>query len=266
MEEDSRGSQLMPKQVLGQASSFLVLFFKLFKSWKVVLAVTSLAAYSFLFTWQFAIAIMYAIGVHEMGHVWAMRRTGMRTPGFYFIPLLGGAAIAERARNEWQDVYITAMGPSWGLFSAIPPALLFTTTGDPMWAGVVAFIALLNLFNLLPIFPLDGGRLTQSLVVSVAPGGQLVYLVFAGALVVALAVYMRIYFVAILFALGVMEIYFERRRVRTGELSAKPPLNRDGLIVASVWYGGLALIFLLIIFGLRDVAGGDLALRVLRDG
>ena len=64
----------MPKQGLGQASSLLVLFFKLFKSWKVVLAVTSLAAYSFLFTWQFAIAIMYAIGVHEMGHVWAMRR------------------------------------------------------------------------------------------------------------------------------------------------------------------------------------------------
>jgi Zn-dependent protease len=256
----------MLKQLLGQASSFLVLFFKLFKSVKLLLAAATLATYSFLFTWQFAIAIMYAIAIHEMGHVWAMRRSGMQTPGFYFVPLLGGAAIAERARSEWQDVYITAMGPSWGLLSAVPPALLYAVTGDPMWAGLIAFIALLNLFNLLPIFPLDGGRLTQSLVVSVAPGGQILYLILAGALVIALAVYMRIYFVAILFLLGVMEIYFERRRQKAGEVAIKPPLNRDGLIVAGLWYAGLALIFLGIIFGLRDITGGDLALRVLRDG
>jgi putative peptide zinc metalloprotease protein len=256
----------MLKQLLGQASSLLVLFFKLFKSAKLLLAVATLATYSFLFTWEFAIAIMYAIAVHEMGHVWAMRRTGMETPGFYFIPLLGGAAIAERSKSEWQDVFITAMGPSWGLLSALPPALLYLVTGEPMWAGLVAFIALLNLFNLLPIYPLDGGRLTNSLVVSVAPGGQILYLVLAGAFVIALAVYMRIYFVAILFAIGVGEIFFERRRTRAGEWARKPPLNRDGLIVGVAWYGGLALIFLLIIFGLRDVTGGDLALRVLRDG
>lgn len=256
----------MLKQALNQGVSLLVLVFKLFKSVKLLLAVATLAAYSFLFTWQFAIAIMYAIAVHEMGHVWAMRRTGMKTSGFYFVPLLGGAAVADRATSEWQDVYVTAMGPSWGLLSAIPPALLYAVSGDPMWAGLIAFIALINLFNLLPIFPLDGGRLTQSLVVSVAPGGQILSLILAGGLVIALALYMRIYFVAILFLLGVMEIYSERKRQKAGQAAAKPPLNRDGVIVASVWYAALALVFLGIIFGLRDVTGGDLALRVLRDG
>jgi Zn-dependent protease len=200
-----------------------------------------------------------------MGHVWAMRRTGMKTPGFYFVPLFGGAAIGERATSEWQDVYITAMGPSWGLLSAAPPALLYFATGETFWAAVVGFIALVNLFNLLPIYPLDGGRLTNSLLVSVAPGGQILYLIAAGALVLGLAVYMRIYFVAILFGIGIMVVYFERKRLRAGEVAQKPPLNRDGLIIGGVWYGGLAAIFLLIIFSLQDIAGADLAIRLLRD-
>jgi Zn-dependent protease len=259
----------MSNPLTRQGGSLVVLFFKLFKvfkSAKLLLAGATLATYSFLFTWQFAVAIMWAIGVHEMGHVWAMRRTGMKTPGFYFVPLFGGAAIGERSKTEWQDVFITAMGPSWGLLSAIPPAALFVATGEPFWAATIGFIALVNLFNLLPIYPLDGGRLTNSLVVSLAPGAQVLYLIAAGGLVLALAVYMRIYFVAILFAIGVAEIYFERKRVRAGDASGKPPLNRDGLIIAGFWYGGLAAIFLGIIYLMRNIAGGDLAINILRDG
>ncbi len=258
----------MLKMLSRQGSSLLVLLFKLlkiFKSAKLLLAGATLASYAFLFTWQFALAIMWAIGVHELGHVWAMRRTGMATPGFYFVPLFGGAAIGERSKTEWQDVFITAMGPSWGLLSAIPPALLYVAGGEPFWAGVVALIALVNLFNLLPIYPLDGGRLANSLFVSAGRGPQLLYLIAAGALVVGFAFYMRIYFVAILFAIGLVEIYSERKRVRAGELGHKPPLNRDGVIIAIAWYAGLSGLFLLIIYVLRDVAGGNLALRILQD-
>lgn len=258
----------MLKMLSRQGSSLLVLIFKLFKvfkSVKLLLAGATLASYSFLFTWQFALAIMWAIGIHELGHVWAMRRTGMPTPGFYFVPLFGGAAIGERSKSEWQDVFITAMGPSWGLLSAIPPALFYLVSGEMFWAGVLALICLVNLFNLLPIYPLDGGRLANSMFVSAGRGAQLLYLIAAGALVVGLAVYMRIYFVAILFAIGLVEIYFERRKVSAGELEHKPPLNRDGLIITTVWYAALAGVFLLIIHGLGSVAGGDLALRILRD-
>ncbi len=258
----------MIRKLLSQSGSLLVLFFKLFKvfgSAKVLLAGATLATYSFIFTWQFALAIMYAIGVHEMGHVWAMRKTGMKTPGFYFVPLFGGAAIGERATSEWQDVYITAMGPTWGLLSAAPPAVLYFATGEVFWAAIVGFIALINLFNLLPIYPLDGGRLASSLVVSVSPGGQILYLILAGGLVLALTVYMKIYLVAVLFGVGILEVYFENKRVREGGLRRKPPLNRDGLILGGVWYAGLAAIFLGIIYSLQDIAGADLAIRILRD-
>jgi Zn-dependent protease len=258
----------MLNQLMRQSGSLFVLVFKLFKvfkSVKLLLAGATLATYSYLFTWEFAVAIMYAIGVHELGHVWAMRKTGMPTPGFYFVPLFGGAAIGERAKSEWQDVFITAMGPTWGLFSAIPPLALYIVTGEMFWAAIVGFIALINLFNLLPIYPLDGGRLTNSLVVSVAPGGQILYLLLAGALVITLTIYMQIYIVAILFGIGALEVYFERKRVREGQLALKPPLNRDGLIIGSVWYAGLAAIFLGIIFSLQGIEGADLPLRILQD-
>jgi Zn-dependent protease len=258
----------MLSKLMGQSGSLIVLFVKLFKvfaSAKLLLAGATLATYSYLFTWEFALAVMWAIGVHELGHVWAMRRTGMPTPGFYFVPLFGGAAIGERAKSEWQDVFITAMGPTWGILSAVPPALLYLTTGEPFWAAVCGFIGIVNLFNLLPIYPLDGGRLTNSIVTSAAPGAQLVYLVFAGGLVLALAVYMKIYFVAILFAIGMAEISFERRRLRQGELEHKPPLNRDGLILSTFWYGALTASFLLIIYSVASVPGADLGLRILRD-
>jgi hypothetical protein len=112
---------------------------------------------------------------------------------------------------------------------------------------------------------LDGGRLTNSLVTSAAPGAQLFYLVFAGGLVLALAVYMKIYFVGILFAIGMAEIYFERRRLRQGELERKPPLNRDGLILSTLWYAALTGVFLLIIYSVASIPGADLGLRILRD-
>jgi putative peptide zinc metalloprotease protein len=258
----------MLRKLMGQSGSLIVLVFKLFKvfkSVKLLLAGATLATYSYLFTWEFALAIMWAIGIHELGHVWAMRRTGMPTPGFYFVPLFGGAAIGERSRSEWQDVFITAMGPSWGLLSAVPPALLYLATGTPFWAAICGFIGLINLFNLLPIYPLDGGRLTNSLVVSAAPGAQLFYLIFAGGLVLALAAYMRVYFVGILFAIGLVEIYFERRRVSQGELLRKPPLNRDGLILSVLWYAALAAVFLLMIWSVAGIPGADLGLRILRD-
>ncbi len=250
---------------MSHIGSFFILGLKLLKSGKILLAVLSLAAYSYLFTWQFGLAIMWAIGIHELGHVWAMRRTGMKTPGFYFIPLLGGAAIGERSTSEWQDVYITAMGPTWGLLSAIPPVILYFITGNPIWAAICGAIGLINLFNLLPIYPLDGGRLMNSIFASVAPGAQLIYLGLAAALVIAVTVYIKIYFIALLFVIGVIEVYYERKQVTAGDILKKPPLNRDGFILSGLWYGGLILVFIAMIYVIRDIEGADLAIRLLRD-
>jgi putative peptide zinc metalloprotease protein len=251
-----------------QAGSLITLFLKLakvLKSAKLLLAGASFATYSLLYSWQFALGIMWAIGIHELGHVWAMRKTGMPTPGFYFVPFFGGAAIGERARSERQDVFITGMGPTWGLLGALPAAALYTVTGAPFWAAVCGFIGLITLFNLLPIYPLDGGRLTNSIAVSLAPGLQAFVLLAAGAIVLGLMVYVHFYFIAVLFALGVFEIFQERKKVASGEIARKPPLNRKDLALAALWYLALALISLLLIYAVRDIKGAGIVSKLLSD-
>ncbi len=129
---------------------------------KLAFAGASLGAYAFMFTWQFAFLIIFAISVHEAGHVWAMKRCGVKTKGFYLIPFVGGAAVAEEAfPSKEAEVFIALMGPVWGLCTALLPAAIYMFTSDPFWAAASAWIAMINLFNLLPIHPLDGGRVAR---------------------------------------------------------------------------------------------------------
>ncbi len=261
-------AEAAPRPYKMQGGSLLALFIKLLKvlkSAKLLLAGASFASYSVFYSWQFALGIMWAIGIHELGHVWAMRKTGMPTPGFYFVPFFGGAAIGERAVSEHQDVFITGMGPSWGLLAALPPAGLYLLTGTPFWAVLCGFIGLITLFNLLPIYPLDGGRLTNSIAVSFAPGLQILVLIGAGVLVLALMVYFKFYFIAFLFAIGSIEIFRERKKVARGQIAQKPRLTRRELILAILWYLALVLVSLLLLYAVRNVEGANFASRLLRD-
>ena len=103
-----------PKQQswLGLAS----LGFKLFKSAKVikvVLAGASVAAYSWLFSLQFALALLACLVFHEYGHIRAMKYFGMKTKGIYLIPFLGGLALS--------DEKITPAGRMWSFPLWGPP-------------------------------------------------------------------------------------------------------------------------------------------------
>ncbi|MEY4668573.1 MAG: hypothetical protein RL518_1272 [Pseudomonadota bacterium] len=100
------------------------------------LAALSFAGYSFMFTWQFAVVIMVALGVHEAGHVWAMRRCRIPTKGFYFIPFVGGAAVPERAwHTQREHLYVALMGPVWGTCVAVPLICAYLFTGNALWAA-----------------------------------------------------------------------------------------------------------------------------------
>jgi putative peptide zinc metalloprotease protein len=258
-----------PSPLKRQCGSLLTLVFKLFKvlkSAKLLLAGASFASYSLLYTWQFALGLMWAIGIHELGHVWAMRRTGMATPGFYFVPFFGGVAIGKRAESEWQDAFITAMGPTVGLVAALPPAAYYASSGSTYGAALCGFIGLITLFNLLPIYPLDGGRLANSIVASLAPGLQILFLIGAGVLVIALALTFHFFFVAFLFVIGSVEIFSERRKIAKGEIARKPPLSRAQLATAIGWYLALICASLLLIYAAKDIPGANFAHRLLHDG
>ena len=95
--------------------SLLGKLLKLSKLVKVGLAAASFATYAYMFSWKFALILMAMIGFHECGHVWAMKRQGIKTKGFYFIPFFGGAAIADETfGTRWKEFVIAIMGPAWG--------------------------------------------------------------------------------------------------------------------------------------------------------
>ncbi len=128
-------------------------------------AAVSAGIYAYLFTWQTGLGLIAFLIVHEYGHVWAMRRSGVGTKGMYFIPFMGAVAIMDNlvhsAKNE---AYISIMGPVFGFgFFVLPCFVWWLYTGNEIAAAIASVSGFINLINLLPIMPLDGGRLLKSI-------------------------------------------------------------------------------------------------------
>ncbi|KZE69336.1 hypothetical protein AWM68_03465 [Fictibacillus phosphorivorans] len=120
----------------------------------------SLGAYAAFYGWKFAVAIVYLIFVHEMGHLVAAKQKGIKTSPAIFIPFMGAAiGMKEMPKNAKDEAYIAYAGPLFGLLSFLPAVFLYETTEQPFWGLVIFLGALINLFNLFPVSPLDGGRI-----------------------------------------------------------------------------------------------------------
>lgn len=126
--------------------------------------IISLWAYAVFYGWKFAAAIVYLIFVHEMGHVIAARQKGIATSPAVFIPFAGAfISMKDQPRDAGTEAYLAYGGPLAGLLSFLPAVPLYWWTQDPFWALVIYLGALINLFNLLPVSPLDGGRIVSVL-------------------------------------------------------------------------------------------------------
>jgi Zn-dependent protease len=192
--------------------SLLAKALKALKFTKVGLAGLSFAGYAAIYTWKFALVLLVAVGFHESGHVWAMKRMGMRTKGFYFLPFLGGAAIAEDSYTTYgQNAFVAIMGPVWGALLALVCSGLYLATGNPMWAAASAWMAMLNLFNLLPVTPLDGGQIVRSIAFSIHHWVGRVFLIVSLAFGTYLMFKLKIGLFAILLIVASLELLLEFR-------------------------------------------------------
>lgn len=225
--------------------------FKLLKSAKVfkaLLALGSVAAYSWLFSLPFALALIFCLVVHEYGHIRAMKYFGMKTKGIYLIPFFGGAAVSDAKLNtRWQEVVISIMGPTWGLALSCMALIGWWVTGETWLAALAGFNALLNLFNLLPILPLDGGHILKSITFSMHSTVGLVLCVLGAALGVYLCYAFHLTLLGFLLAIGSIEIVMEWRHRKQ---SMVLPLDRYGQIFSTAWYlltatGLIAIILIL---------------------
>ncbi|WP_370529767.1 site-2 protease family protein [Alkalihalobacillus sp. AL-G] len=120
----------------------------------------SLWAYAVFFGWKFAVALIYLLFVHEMGHLICARRKGIKTTPAVFIPFMGAViGLKEQPKTAKDESYIAYGGPLAGVVSIIPALILYSITQYELWALVILLGAMLNLFNLIPVSPLDGGRI-----------------------------------------------------------------------------------------------------------
>ena len=135
---------------------------------KALLFILALTYFTFI-TGEFflAVSLLAMIFVHENGHLWAARRKGFKTRGIVFLPI-GGVAFVEGLEKADRDdeAFIAIMGPIWGLAFSFIFVVIYHFTGFFEFLKIGGILCLVNLLNMLPLNPLDGGRISKSIIFS----------------------------------------------------------------------------------------------------
>jgi Zn-dependent protease len=119
----------------------------------------SIAAYAWLWGFPFAAGFVALLFVHEMGHVIQLRREGIKASAPMFIPFLGAVIGAKSlGENAVAEARVGLAGPILGSIGSAALILVWHATGNDIWRALAFTGFFLNLFNLLPVVPLDGGR------------------------------------------------------------------------------------------------------------
>lgn len=136
-----------------------VLLLGLTKASTLLSMFVTVGAYWTLWGWPFAIGLVLTTYIHEMGHVAALLRYGIKADAPMFIPGIGAVIRArQRLSNPREEAQVGLAGPLWGLGSVIACYGLYLATGQLMFAAIAKLAAVINLFNLIPIWQLDGGH------------------------------------------------------------------------------------------------------------
>ncbi len=214
---------LLPKiKLLASAGSMLV----------------SIAAYTTIWGVWFAVGFVVLLLVHEMGHVIALRREGIHASLPMFIPFLG-AVISARSlgENATAEARVGLAGPILGSIGAGLCLVIWQITSDDYWRALAFTGLFLNLFNLLPVVPLDGGRAMAAMAPWMWGVG------FAAMVVLALVFPNPVIFIIVVFAGFETYRRWKLRRTRSLEQAAYYRVRpRDRWLVAAVYLGLVALL------------------------
>jgi Zn-dependent protease len=198
----------------------------------------SIAAYTFVFGFPFATGFVLLLLVHEMGHVIQLRREGIKASAPMFIPFLG-AVISARSLgdNALAEARVGLAGPILGSIGSAACILVWHATGADVWRALAFTGFFLNLFNLLPVTPLDGGRAMAAM----AP--WMWFAGFAAMIALALVFPNPILFVIIVFAGFDLHRRWRARKTNSPEQQAYyrvAPIDR--VLVAAVYLSLIALL------------------------
>jgi Zn-dependent protease len=193
----------------------------------------SVAAYAWLWGLPFAIGFVLLIFVHELGHVIELRRQGVPASAPLFIPFLGAVVGMKQLPDDaWKEARVALAGPILGSIGAAACWIAAEITGSEMLLGLAFVGFLLNLFNLIPIVPLDGGRAAGALHPAIWFVGLL--------LMIGLVVVNPNPLLLIIVILGALDLW-NRWRAR-GEAGDYYKLSVGQRVTVAVVYLGLVLV------------------------
>jgi Zn-dependent protease len=120
--------------------------------------------------------------IHEIGHAVVIRAKGLRAGFMVFIPFVGGAVtLKDQPRSAYDDAQIGLAGPFAGTFASLVSLQIFKSFGNPLYLLIASVGFIINLINLLPLGPLDGGRISAAVTkwMWLIGGGVVIYKTFA---------------------------------------------------------------------------------------
>ena len=124
----------------------------------------SAAFYVWFGGWWFGIGLVVLLFVHEMGHVFEAKRQGLPVSVPIFIPFMGALiTMKQMPANAWREARLAIAGPILGSLGALALYIAGVADNSPHLKGLAFLGFLINLFNLLPVVPLDGGRISAAL-------------------------------------------------------------------------------------------------------
>jgi Zn-dependent protease len=234
------GGLLIPLAFLASKAKFL--FLALIKIKAVTTLGTmfvSIAAYAWVFGWPFAVGFVLLLLVHEMGHVIQLRREGVEASAPIFIPFLGAVIAAKSlGKDAVAEARVGLAGPILGTIGTLIPLALWLATDSDLWRALAYVGFFLNLINLLPVLPLDGGRAMAVLGPKVWIAGILIA-------VAATVFFLGPFMLLIVLLLGGPELYhrFKNRHSEESRTFHTVPTSTK-LTVAAVYLSLTALLIL----------------------
>ena len=196
----------------------------------------SVAAYSLIWGWKFAVGFVLLIFVHEMGHVLQLRREGIKASAPMFIPFFGAVIWAKSlGNNALAEARVGLAGPVVGGLASAALIPVADATGNDLFRALAFTGFFLNLFNMLPVVPLDGGRAMAAL------SPWMWFVGFAALLALTIAFPNPILILIVLF--GALETWRRWRERNSPEAREYYRVStRHRLLVAAVYVAIVALL------------------------
>ncbi len=203
-------------------------------------ALVSVAAYSLFFGWEFAAGFVLLLFVHEMGHVIALRREGIKASTPMFIPFLGAAIFSKSlGENALAEARVGLAGPILGTIGAAVCLAIGEAMNSDLLRALAYVAFFLNLINLIPVVPFDGGR-------AMAAMAPWMWFLGLGALV-ALLLVTHNPFLLIFLLLGAIETRrrWQQRKTRSLEQAAYYRVAPRHRVLVGAVYIGLIVVLVL---------------------